>query len=76
MAQILKLKDLFEMKLLTFVFESVNKYSLSCFHDYFDVLSQVHQHDTRQACEGDIRWTCKNTLQYGLKSIKYAGANS
>ena len=37
--RILKLKDLFEMKLLTFVFESVNKYSPSCFHDYFDVLS-------------------------------------
>ena len=64
------------MKLLTFVFESVNKYSLSCFHDYFDVLSQVHQHDTRQARKGDIRLTCKNTLQYGLKSIRYAGAKS
>ena len=63
-------------KLLTFVFESVNKYSPSCFHGNFDILSQVHQHDTRQARKGDTLLTCKNTLQYGLKSIRYAGAKS
>ena len=74
--RLLKLQDLFEMKLLTFVFEAVNKFSPSCFHEFFDVLSQVHQHDTRQARKGDILLTRKNTLQYGLKSIRYAGAKS
>ena len=74
--RLLKLQDLFEMKLLAFVYEAVNKFSPSCFHDFFDVLSQVHQHDTRQARKGDILLTRKNTLQYGLKSIRYAGAKS
>ena len=40
------------------------------------MISQVHQHDTRQARKGDIHLACKNTLQYGLKSIRYAGAKS
>ena len=62
--RILKLQDLFEMKLLTFVYEAVNKLSPSCFHEFFDVLSQVHQHDTRQARKGDILLTRKNSLQY------------
>ena len=74
--RLLKLQDLFEMKLLTFVYEAVNKLSPSCFHEFFDVLSQVHQHDTRQARKGDILLTRKNSLQYGLKSIRYAGAKS
>ena len=39
--RLLKLQDLFEMKLLTFVYEAVNKLSPSCFQ-FFDVLSQVH----------------------------------
>ena len=64
------------MKLLTFVYEAVNKFSLSRFHEFFDVLSQVHQHDTRQARKGDILLTRKNTLQYGFKSIRYADAKS
>ena len=74
--RLLKMQDLFEMKLLTFVYEAVNKLSPSCFHEIFDVLSQVHQHDTRQARKGDILLTRKNSLQYGLKSIRYAGAKS
>ena len=32
---LLKLQDLFEMKLLTFVYESVNKLSPPCFHELF-----------------------------------------
>ena len=32
--RILKLQDLFEMKLLRFVFEPVNKFSPSCFHEF------------------------------------------
>ena len=33
--QLLKLQDLFEMKLLAFVYESVNKLSPPCFHEFF-----------------------------------------
>ena len=73
---LLKLHDLFEMKLLTFVYESVNKLSPPCFHEFFYMLTQIHQHDTRQAGKGDILLTRKNTSRYRLKSIRYAGAKS
>ena len=68
--------EFFELKLLTFVYKSVNTISPSSFHEFFDLLSNVHQHDTRQACKGDIFLARKNTMQYGLKSIGNAGATS
>ena len=74
--KILKLYDLFESKLLTFVYESVNMISPIYFHNFFDTLTSVHQYDTRQAAKGDILIRRKNTLQYGLRSIQYAGAKS
>ena len=74
--KILKLYDLFHLKLLTLVYECINLISPIFFHNFFDNLTSVHQYNTRQACKGDIFMTQKNTLQYGLRSIKYAGAKS
>ncbi len=74
--KILKLYDLLDLKLLTFVYESVNKFSPPYFYNFFTILSDVHQYDTRQACEGGIFMTQPNTLQYGLRSVRYAGAKS
>ena len=74
--QLLKLQDLFELKLLSFVYESVHEISPSCFHGFFNLVSNVHQHHTRQAAKSDIFLTRKFTLQYGLKSVRYAGAKS
>ena len=74
--KILKLYDLFDLKLLTFVYESVNRLSPPYFHNFFTTLSDVHQYDTRQAREGGIFMTQPNTLQYGLRSVRYAGAKS
>ena len=74
--KILKLYDLLDFKLLTFVYESVNKVSPSCFFNFFQILSEVHQYDTRKACKGDIFITQKNKLHYGLRSVTYAGAKS
>ena len=74
--KILKLYDLFDIKLLTFVYESVNMISPLIFHNYFETLTAVHQYDTRQASKGDMFMSCKNTLQYGLRSVRYAGAKS
>ena len=74
--KILKLYDLLDLKLLIFVFESVNKIPPSCFHNFFEILSDIHQYDTRQARKGDIFMTQENTLQYGLRSVRYAGAKS
>ena len=41
--KLLKLSEIFELRLLTFVFDSVNKTSPSCFHDFFLFSSSVHQ---------------------------------
>ena len=72
--KILKLYDLSILKLLTFVYESVNLISPAFFYNFFETLPSVHQKDTRQACRGDIFVMRKNTLQCGLRSIRYAGA--
>ena len=43
---------------------------------FFTMLSDVLQCDVRQTCEGGIFMTQPNTLQYGLRSVRYAGAKS
>ena len=72
--ELLKLSELFELRLLTFVFDSVNKTSPTCFHDFFLLNSSVHHYSTRQASQGDLYMSRKNSLQYGLKSIRYLAA--
>ena len=72
--KLLKLSEIFELRHLTFVFDSINKTSPSCFHDFFLLSSSVHQYSTRQASQGDLYMFKKNSLQYGLKSIRYHGA--
>ena len=58
------------------MYESVNKTSPRLFHNFFETVTAVHHYDTRQASKGDIFMTRKNTLQYGLRSVRYAGAKS
>ena len=72
--KLLKLSEIFEFRLLTFVYDSVNKTSPDCFHNFFLFTSSVHQYSTRQASQGDLYLTRKNSLQYGLKSLRYLGA--
>ena len=72
--KLLKLSEIFELRLLTFVFDSVKKTSPRCFHDFFLFSSSVHQYSTRQASQGDLYMSRKNSLQYSLKSIRYLGA--
>ena len=70
------LNDLIHFKLLFFVYESVHLISPTFFHNFFETLSTVHQYDTKRARKSDIFMTRKKTLQYGLRSINYAGAKS
>ena len=72
--KILQLYDLFQLKLLSFVYDCVNKISPSCFYSFFDLVQSVHQHNTWQATKNDIFLTQKNTSQYGLRSVRYFGA--
>ena len=72
--KILKLHDLFQLKLLSFVYDCVNRTSPSCFHSSFDLVESVHLYGTRQVTKNDIFVTQKNTLQYGIRSVRYCGA--
>ena len=71
--KILRLHDLFQLKLLCFVYESVHKLSPIYFHNFFQSLKSVHQCGTRQAGKDDIFLTRKNTGQYDLRSVGYYG---
>ena len=70
--KILKLQDLFHLKLLSF--ECVNKILPSWFHSFFELVGSVHQYGTWQAIKSNIFLTQKNTLRYGLGSVRYCGA--
>ena len=74
--EFLKLQDLFELKLLSFVNESVNRISPSCFHGFFNFLSNVYQHHSRHAFRRDIFLSRKFTPQCGLKYVRFAGVKS
>ena len=72
--KILKLHDLFQLKLLSFVYESVNEISPVCFHNFSKSVESVHQYSTRQAGKDNIFLPQINTSQYGLRSVRYNGA--
>ena len=72
--KLLKLPDIFKLRLLTFVFESLNKLAPHYFYNYFSLNSSIHSYETRHSTRGDIYVEKKNTLQFGLRSIRYMGA--
>ena len=74
--KILKFYDLFDLKLFSFVYESVNKISPFIFRNFFETLTAVHQYVTRIASKGDIFMPSQHLLQYGLRSVIHAGAKS
>ena len=57
--KILKLQDLCHLRLLSFVYQSVNKISPSCFHSFFKLVGSVHQYGTRQVIKSNIFLTQK-----------------
>ena len=72
--QLLRVSDVFKLKLLTFVYDSMTMLAPSYFHGYFSLSSTVHNHATRQSCCNDLYLIRKDTLRYGLGSIRYLGA--
>ena len=72
--KILKVHDLFQLKMLSFVYDCINKIAPPYFHSFFELVDSVHQYSTRQATNNDIFLTQMNTLQYGLRSVRYFGA--
>ena len=72
--ELLKIEDIRQLQLLSFVFDCLNKIAPVYFHDYFVQCSQVHNFNTRLASRGDPFLERKNTFQYGIRSIEYNGA--
>ena len=63
---------------LSFVYDSYMQQNPQEFHSYFTDVTKVHSystHSTRQASDKDLFIPLKNTTQYGLYSVGYAGAS-
>ena len=52
--KILKLHDQFQLKLLSLVYDCINKIFPSYFHSFFELMDSVHQYSTWQANKNDI----------------------
>ena len=70
---LLRLTEIFQLKVLVFVYESINKISPSCFHNFFQTNSSIHHHLTRQADRGDLFKTKWRTMCFGRRSILHLG---
>ena len=69
----LKLDDIFNLQLVSFVYACINRLAPPVFDNYFNYISNIHDHNTRQAARGDIFIERRNTMQYGIKTVRYAG---
>jgi len=72
--KLLRIVDIFKMRLLSFVYELDYMVAPDCFHNLFSLNSTVHCHNTRQSTRCDLFLAYINTSKYGLKSIRYLGA--
>ena len=59
---LLKLKDVSESQILSFVYQWSRRLLPSCFSEYFKFTSSVHSYSTRQSCNRNFYVTSVNTL--------------
>ena len=71
----LKINELHKLQLVSFVYESSLQQNLHEFHNFFSNISNIHSYATRQSSDQEFFILCKNTTQYGLFSVCYAGAS-
>ena len=65
---------LFELQLISFMYDCHNHLAPTHFHSYFTPSSEVHGYNTSLASRGDLFLSRKTTFQYRIKSIQYSGA--
>ena len=70
---LLKLCDICNLQVASFVFECVNGLSPSYFHEYFKLISSQHTIRTRQSTIGNLFSERRNTDQYGRRSVQFYG---
>ena len=67
--QILRLNDVFQLQLASFVYECVNNLSPLYFRNYFTAISSTHSIGTRQSKRGDLFVERNNTVICSLEEI-------
>ncbi len=68
---ILKVKDIFRLQLVNFIFKQQKKLTPKVFDNYFELNSNIHTHNTRQLKQIHVKKTKK---KIGEKTVKYTGA--
>ena len=70
---LVKLNDVIELQILTFVYQWSHRLAPPCFSEYFKFTSTVHSYSTRQSCNRNLYVDSVNTTQYGQRSLKFTG---
>ena len=63
---LLKLNDVIELQILSFVYQWSHRLLPPCFSEYFKFTSSVHSYSTRQSSKRNLYLASVNTTQYGL----------
>ena len=69
---LLKLNDVIESQIFSFVYQWSHRLLPLCFSKYFNFTSSVHAY-SRQSCNRNLYVASVNTTQYGLRSLKFTG---
>ena len=70
---LIKLNDVIELQILSFVYQWSLRLLPPCISEYFKFTSSVHSYSTRQSCNRNIYVASVNTTQYGQRSLKFSG---
>ena len=71
---LVNLDDIIQSQILSFVYQWSHRILPLCFNDYFKFTSSVHRYSACQSCHGNLYITSVNTIQYGLRSLKFTGS--
>ena len=72
--ELLRLTDISNLQLASFVFECVNGLSPQFFENYFTSSASKHGKGARQSTRGNLLLERQHTIQYGKRSVQYSGA--
>ena len=70
--QLLKVNDLYKLRVLNFVYKAVNRESIDQFCNYFPSRVNIHDHNTRQKKQLVVKNVKTN---FGKSSVYFQGAN-
>ena len=70
---LLKFTDISNLQILTFVYQWIHELTPDTFRNYFELISDKHIYQTRQAQNLNLFIKSVNATQYGLQSIQYIG---